>query len=119
MPSFLFSPWLIVAIGIAAAGGAIAIQTGRLHSCQDHNAALQQQIVGLSAQIEAQNAAIAVLKAEGDRRVAAASKGAKAAREATVAARSEAQRLRDAAKAPGGAVACPAGRAVQTIRGGL
>ena len=79
----------------------------------------QAQVAERDAKIEAQNQAIATTKAEGDRRVAAASAGAAKAAQATRAARSEAERLRGIQALPTPAGDCPAGVAVAEVRKGL
>lgn len=112
--------WL--AVVIAVLGAAVAIQTGRLHTAEARLDAAQQRIGVLVGDIARQNAAVEALKAESDVRTKAAQKGlAKASTEAQ-AARTEAERLRAAAKAAG-AQQAPTGsgadRAVATIRGAL
>ena len=73
----------------------------------------------LGGKIDAQNKAIADLKAEGDRRVAAASKGIAASAKVTEAAVSEAARLRALHGGETPAGPCPAGSATDKIRAGL
>ena len=73
----------------------------------------------LEGKLEAQNKAISELKAEGDRRVAAASKGIARARTEAKAAISEAERLRTASKSSAPPGACPAASAATELRRGL
>ncbi len=81
--------------------------------------AAEAQFQACEAKIESQNAAIQQTKAEGDRRGAEASKGVKAATQATAKARSEAERLRTLTSSPNAPSACPAGQAVAEVRKGL
>lgn len=106
--------YLYVAAAIAFAGMGIALKV-------EHSGKLtaQAQVAERDAKIEAQNEAVKVTKADGDRRVAEASKGVKAATQATAKARNEAERLRVASRAPTMPGACPAGDAVADIRAGL
>lgn len=112
--------WLAVVVAILAAG--VAIQTGRLHTAEARLDAAQQRIGVLVGDIARQNAAVDALKAESDVRTKAAKKGlAKASTEAQ-AARTEAERLRAAAKAASAqppSTGSGADRAVATIRGSL
>ena len=73
----------------------------------------------LKGKLETQNKAIAELRAEGDRRVAAASKGIAASAKVTQAAVSEAARLRALHDGETPAGPCPAGIATDKIRAGL
>jgi len=105
--------WLLgMAIVAAVAGG---------YGAWEHKGKLaaEAETQACAAKLEAQNQAVLALKAEGDRRIAAAQKGLKAASEQGQAARSEAERLRglvSGATPPG---ACPAGAAVSELRRGL
>ena len=101
-----------MAIVIALLGGYADIQHSRAQ-------AAQAQVQALGAKIEQQNQAIAATKADGDRRVAEAEKGLKAATDGAKAARSEAARLRALAQAKTPLGACPAGMAVAELRRGL
>ena len=76
------------------------------------------QVKALGSQIEAQNRAVDALKAEGDARVARATKDAASAKLAASGAISEAARLRAASKA-GANGACPAADGVAEVRKGL
>ena len=78
------------------------------------NASLQAQ----GEQIATQNAAVKVLQAAGEAKVARATQGMQAARSVAQKAQTEAQRLREAALAPIGQ-GCAAAEAVKTIRSGL
>ena len=82
-------------------------------------AELQPQIESCKAAVAQQNAAVAALEATSKAKIAAASKGLAKAATATAAARTEAERLRVAAKAGGAPTSCPAGQAVAEIRKGL
>jgi len=73
----------------------------------------------LSAQLRAQNEAVAALEAAGKAKVAETSKRLKEAAKSTQAARSEAERLRVLAQGNSALGACPAGEAVKEIRRGL
>lgn len=113
--------WLAAAVGVL--GLAVWVQTERLNVCRDGLVAERQKVAFLAGEIGRQNAAIDALKAESDRRVGEASKGLAKATTDAQAARGEAARLRITAKEAGAqkapAQACPAGRAVATIRRGL
>jgi len=101
-----------VALAFLALGAVAKIEhSGKLEA--------QAQVAERDAKIGAQNAAIATTKAEGDRRVAAASQGVVKATQATAKARNEAERLRVAGRAPTMPSACPAGDAVKEVRAGL
>ena len=80
---------------------------------------LQPKLTKCEADVEAQNQAILATKAEGDRRVAAASKGIARARTEAKAAISEAERLRTASKGSAPLGACPAASAAAEFRKGL
>ena len=82
-------------------------------------AELQPKLDSCTAAVQQQNAAVAALKATSDAKIAAASKGLARAAQEGAAARTEAERLRVAAKAGGAPTSCPAGQAVQEIRAGL
>ena len=87
----------------------------------EHNRAgkFEAQVSELNTKIEAQNAAIQQTKAEGDRRVAEATKGVARAIQTTRAAQTEAERLRSLQGAATPAGNCPAGSAVAELRKGL
>ena len=76
------------------------------------------QVKALGTQIVAQNDAVAALRAEGEARVARATKDAARAKEAASGARSEAERLRQAGK-QAATGACPAADGVAEVRRGL
>ena len=106
--------------GLVAMGIALIVALG--YAKIEHSGKLEAeaQLEACGTKIVAQNAAVQQLKVEGDRRVAAASKGVLAARKATARATSEAQRLRVAAAQPGSpGASCPAGEGVAEVRKGL
>lgn len=104
--------YIAAAIAFIALGGYAKIQnSGKLEA--------QAEVSACNTKIEAQNLAVQQLKAEGDRRVAAAGKGIAKAAKATAKARSEAERLRVLASQPGTAGSCPAGEGVAEVRAGL
>jgi len=80
----------------------------------------EAKVTTLEAQIGRQNDAVAATKAEGDRRVAAATKGVAASAAVTQAMLGEAARLRKELESgiPVG-TDCPAGAAVAQVRRGL
>ena len=82
-------------------------------------AELEPKIAACQTAVEAQNQAIAATKAEGDRRIAAAAKGAAQARRDAQGAISEAERLRTITRTPAPAGSCPAGSAVAEVRKGF
>lgn len=104
--------YIAVAIAFAAVSGYAAIEHSRA-------TAAKAELGECNTKIESQNAAIAATKADGDRRVAEAAKGAARAAKTTEAARTEAERLKAllAAAAPAGS--CPAGAGVAEVRKGL
>ena len=85
----------------------------------------EAKVETLETKITAQNSAIAQTKAEGDRRVAEATKGVQRATAATAAARGEAARLRALAGLPGSPAkptppgSCPEKDAVAELRKGF
>ena len=106
--------YLIAGMGlvIVLLGGYADIQHNRV-------IAAKAELGECTAKIEQQNQAIAATKAEGDRRVAEASKGVKAATVATAKARSEADRLRGLAGGATPTGTCSSASAVAEIRKGL
>ena len=82
-------------------------------------AELEPKLQACAAEVERANEAALATKAEGDRRIAAASKGAARARQDAQGAVSEAQRLRAFIAAPPTAEACPAASATARVREGL
>ena len=100
---------------------AIVAALSGLYGAWEHKGkvAAEAQVAELGAKIEQQNQAILQVKAEGDRRVAEASKGVQNAARATQAARSEAERLRTLQNAPSPSSSCPAATAVAELRKGL
>ena len=82
-------------------------------------AELQPQIDSCHAAVQKQNDAVAALKAEGDRRIAAATKGVAKAQEGTKKARTEAERLRVLAGTQAEPSSCPAAQGVAEVRKGL
>ena len=82
-------------------------------------AKLQPQLEACQVAVESQNQAIAKTKADGDRRVAEATKGVAKARTEAKAAISEAQRLRIASKGNAAPGACIAADAAAELRKGL
>ena len=124
MIAFLLSQWKLVALGlvVAAIGIYVAVLKGELSHCNNEREALEQQVTGLKGAIEAQNAAVAALKAAGDAKVAKATSGLKQARTASLAAQAEAARLKAAATAKSAPVAaggCLAADGVKAVREGL
>lgn len=117
--------WL--GLAFVGLGAWAAIQTSRLHGCQDRLAASQQMVENLEDRIRLQNAAVERLKAESDKKTAAAATGLQEARQATQPAVRESARLRSAAAkteapdVPREANCQPSGadRAVATLREGL
>ena len=79
----------------------------------------EAKVETLETRLDAQNKAVAALKAEGDRRVAQATKGIAASAKVTQAAVSEAARLRKAGEGSTPPGPCPAGIATDKIRAGL
>lgn len=104
--------YIVVAIAFAAVSGYAAIE----HSGK---VAAEAELGACNTKIVSQNAAIATTKADGDRRVAEASKGVAKATKATQAARTEAERLAELLKNPPKPGACPAASGVAEIRRGL
>ncbi len=106
--------WLYAAaaIAFAAVSGYAAIEHSRAGK-------FEAQVAERDAKIEQQNAAIATTKADGERRVAEASKGVAKAATATKAARNEAERLRVVTRTVTVPGACPAADAVAELRKGL
>ena len=105
---------------IIALAGALAISG--LYGWNEHSQRqiAEEKVATLESQIGRQNDAVAATKAEGDKRVAQATKGVAASAAVTQAALEEAARLRMLSEAalplP---VDCPAGAAVAQIRRGL
>lgn len=79
----------------------------------------EAKVTTLEAQIGRQNDAVAATKAEGDKRVAQATKGVAASAAVTQAALEEAARLRKANEQGTPVGDCPAGAAAAQIRKGL
>ncbi len=79
----------------------------------------KSKVTTLETQISSQNKAVEATKAEGDKRVAQATKGVAAAATVTKAAVDEAARLRELQKGGTPAGACPAGMAVAELRKGM
>lgn len=85
----------------------------------------QAQVAERDAKIEQQNQAVAATKADGDRRVAAATLGVQNARKATQALAADRDRLLAAAFRPDGTAkptppgACPEKQAAEIVRAGL
>lgn len=129
--AWLASNWRIVGLTLFAAVIAGWILTLRLERdrARESLAAARQEVAALEDRIRLQNAAVDALKVESDRKVKDASERLAEAQEGTHAARTEAERLKVAAKAAssqkpssGPAPGCPpsgADRAVETIRGAL
>ena len=105
----------------ALIGMGIALAVAMGYAKIEHSGKLEAQaeLGACNTKIEAQNLAVAALKTEGDRRVAAASKGVAKAKAATAKATSEAERLRVLAGQPAKPGACPAGEGVAEVRKGL
>jgi len=128
MPWLLLrSPWTWVAAALLGLGAWGGLQTFRLHGCQDHLVAAKEENAALRDRIKDQNDAVDRLKADGDARVADASRRLQEAAGATRKAVDEAARLKAlTAKArqpeKPRPLSCPpsgADRAVSTIREGL
>ena len=122
--AFLAQNWRLVALGVVilAVGGYIAVLKLQLRHCNNENEALTAQVSGLRQAVEAQNAAVASLKAQSDAKVKKATQGLVAARTASKAAQTEAERLKAAAalkSAPVAAGGCLAGDGVRMVRDGL
>lgn len=101
-----------MALAVAVAGGWGKWEQHRAETAE-------AKVEARDATIRQQNDAIAATKADGERRVSEATKGAARAAQGTQAARTEAGRLKGllAAAAPAGA--CPAGAGVAKVREGL
>ncbi len=123
MPTLLI--YGIVALGILGALGGVTYKvhhhgyeegiaelTPKLNSCKAEKTALEGTLA-------TQERAVQALKAEGEAKVAKATEGLRRATTASLAARSEAERLRGLAKGAAAATACPAGSAVEEVRKGL
>lgn len=145
MPGSLLA-YGIVALAIMATLGGVAYKihhSGYEEGVAEVRKELQPKLDACTAAIEAQNRAVAALKAEGEAKVQAATKGLEQATKDTEAARLEAARLRKLASdhimaaqdargeaerlrvlataksAPSEPTVCPAGEAVSEIRRGL
>jgi len=103
----------------AAAAIAFAAVIGYATIQHSQKLEAQAELGACNTKIEAQNAAIAATKADGDRRVAEATEGAKAAAKATAPARNEAERLRVVTRTVMKPGACPAAEGVAEVRKGL
>jgi hypothetical protein len=110
--------YVLVAMGIA-----LAISSGYGYIQHEQKLVAEAKVTVLETQIGRQNDAVAVTKADGDRRVAQATKGVAASAAVTQAAVAEAARLRALGDVPTPPVVvasnCPAGAAVGQIRKGL
>ena len=104
--------YIAAAIAFAAVSGYAAIEHSRAGK-------FEAQVSERDAKIEQQNQAIVATKAEGDRRVAAATQGVAKATTETARARSEAERLKGLQTAATPAGACPAALGAAEIRKGL
>ena len=112
--SLLGNRWVLIGLAMAALTAVAAFYRDRAQTWEARYAAAQQQVAALGKQIEAQNAAVTALKADGERRKKAASNGLRSAKEAARSAQEEAARLRAAATSQ---IACSA--AVAKVREGL
>lgn len=125
MPTWLLSPtvWLAAAAAGAALWG--YVQTARLGGCQGELNGAKAQIAVLGAQMEAQNAAVQGLQAEGKARAAEAAKALQDARKRSEVGVAQAEALKRALAAhkalPDGSKpsACPAGDAAREVRRAL
>lgn len=130
--------WGAIAAGAVILGltGALYAQNVRLAGCKAELRGAQSQLTVLGSQIEAQNAAVTVLEADGKRRTAEAATALQAARAAAAGARTQADRLEAAlaqrrttvavskgegkpAAAPAPESTCPAGAALLEVRRAL
>ena len=113
------------AVGVAVLGLALYVQTVRLDGCKGALEGARAKLAVLGAQIEAQNAAVAALELDGQRRTAEAALAAQAARKRAEGLRGQAQALERALEAARQhpertqASSCPAGDAVQEVRRAL
>jgi hypothetical protein len=113
------------AVGVAVLGLAVYVQTVRLDGCKAELQGARAKLAVLGAQIEAQNAAVAALELDGQRRTASAALAAQAARKQAEGLRGQAQALERALEVSRAhpertqASACPAGDAVAEVRRAL
>lgn len=115
--------WAALAAGALLLG--LYVQTVRLSGCQAELRGARDKLAVLGAQIEAQNAAVVSLEAEGRARVAEAKQALERARKEGARLQRSIQRFSDALRAADErpeitqASACPAGDAVQEVRRAL
>ena len=110
---------------MAALALAVYVQTVRLSGCQAELRGERERVKVMGAQIEAQNAAVAGLEAEGKRRMAESAAEALQARQRNAGLAGQVRTLnealgasrRDPGKQPPSA--CPAGDAVREVRRAL
>ena len=125
MPWAIFLNWrLWAAAGVAALALVAYVQTVRLSGCQAELRAERERVKIMGAQIEAQNAAVTALEAEGKRRIAESTAEALRARQRNAGLEGQVRALDKALEAsrrgPGKQIgACPAGDAVQEVRRAL
>ena len=127
IPTWLLSPTVWLAAALAGMSLVAYVQTTRLGGCQGELEGAKAQIAVLGAQLEAQNAAVSRMEAEGRARQAEAAAALQRSREqsAGMVKQAEAmQKLLDAAKKRTGVgnptvSACPAGDAVAEVRRAL
>ena len=105
----------------ALIGMAIAMAVAIGYAKIEHSGKLEAraELGSCNTKIEAQNLAVQQLKVEGERRIAAATRGVAKAQEGTKKARTEAERLRVLAGTQAEPSACPAAQGVAEIRKGL
>lgn len=125
MPTLIVYGIMALAIMAAAAGAYQlvdnnwATDAGIARGRQEATAELQPKLAACTDALATQERAVQVLKAEGDARIARATKGLAEATRAASSAKTEAQRLRGLASRPAELKECPAGAAVSEIRLGL
>lgn len=119
--AFLARNWKLVGllVVVLAIAGYIGFLKLQLRHCNSERETLEAQVSGLRQAIEAQNAAVASLKAQSDAKVRRATRGLSEARSASKAAQTEAERLKAAAALKSAPSACLAGDAVRIVRDGL
>ena len=118
---FAFLTLLPYLLGFLAVAGVVgtAYHTVKKSGYTEAQAELQPQIDQCQGELAKANDAAKAVKAEGDRRVAEASKGVAKAKREAAGAISEAQRLRTASKGNAAPSACPAADAASVLRSGL
>ena len=118
---FAFLTLLPYLLGFLAVAGVVgtAVHKVKAWGAAEVTAELQPQIDQCQGELTKANDAAKALKADGDRRVAEATKGVARARREAAGAISEAQRLRTASKTNAAPSACIAADAATELRKGL